>query len=83
MDYIKYWDTSAYAVPGIEQMFYQNQGNFFLDRTGWFSSHAINNSLSDGTSDSEKKSMMQQVSATDVRLYNDDGGTYTQLYTAP
>lgn len=79
MDYIKYWDTAAFAAPGWETMFYHNQGIYFLDRTGWFSNRAINNSLSDGTSNSEKKTMIQLVSSTDVRIYHDDAGGFKAL----
>lgn len=79
MDYIKYWDTAAFATPSWETMFYHNQGTYFLDRTGWFGNKAINNSLSDGTSNSEKKTMMQLVSSTDVRIYHDDAGGFKAL----
>lgn len=79
MDYIKYWDTAAFNAPSWETMFDANQGSYFLDRSGWFSNVVTNNSLSDGTANSEKKSMVQLVSSTDVRIYHDDAGGFKAL----
>lgn len=79
MSYIKYWDTAAFIEPDFENRFKNNRGSFFLDRTGWFSNTAIDNSLSDGTANSEKKSCIQLVSSTDVRIYHDDSAGYKAL----
>ena len=83
MSYIQHWDTAAFIAPTQANMMHNNQGTFFLDRTGWFAFWSINNSLGDGTSNTDKKSMLQLVSSTDVRLYHDDSNAYVQLYTAP
>lgn len=77
--YIKYWDTAAFALPTYPTMFTNNVGQYFLDRTGWYSNKALFNSLSDGTANTEMKSMMQLVSSTDVRIYHDDAAGYKAL----
>lgn len=79
MKYIKYWDTAAYRSPSFESRFSENYGYYFLDRTGWYSNTAINNSMSDGTSNSEKKTCIQLVSSSDVRIYHDDAGGFKAL----
>lgn len=77
--YIKNWDTAAFAQPTWQTMFTNNVGRFFLDRAGWYSNTAIQNALSDGTSNSEKKTMIQLVSSSDVRIYHDDAGGFKAL----
>lgn len=77
--YIKYWDTAAFKQPTFQTMFQQNVGRAFLDRTGWYSNTAVFNALSDDTSNSEKKTMIQLVSSTDVRFYYDDAGGFKAL----
>jgi len=79
MDYIKYWDTSSFDTPDVEQMVLNNMGRNFLDRTGWAGTYAINNSLYDGTGSSNLKSCISLVSSSDVRIYHDDAGGYKAL----
>lgn len=78
-DYIKYWDTAAFIAPTQLNMFTGNNGQRFLDRTGWFQAWSIHNALSDGNSGSEKKSMLQLASSSDVRIYHDDADGYKAL----
>jgi hypothetical protein len=79
MNFIEFWDSAAFAEPSFETRFRNNRGNRFLDRSGWFSTSALENSLSDGSSNSERKGCMLLVSSTDVRLYYDDAGSYKAL----
>lgn len=78
-DFIEYWDTDAFREPSFDTRFSENTGRRFLDRTGWFSSTSINNSLSDGSSNSEKKGCIQLVSSSDVRIYHDDDNGFKAL----
>ena len=78
-DYIKYWDSAGFRQPSFNNNFLNNSGRYFLDRTGWYSNTAIGNNLSDGTSNSEKKTAIQLVSSSDVRIYHDDANGYKAL----
>lgn len=77
--YIRYWDSAFFRSLSASEMFSNNVGRFFLDRTGWFSNTTVQNSMSDGTSNSEKKSTFQLVSSTDVRIYYDDSSNFKAL----
>jgi hypothetical protein len=78
-DFIEYWDTAAFRQPSFGSRFIGNTGRQFLDRTGWFGNTSINNSLSDGSSNSEKKTCIQLVSSSDVRIYYDDSNNFKAL----
>jgi hypothetical protein len=78
-DYIQHWDTTAFSQPTFQNMMTGNVGQFFLDRTRWATLTSIQNSLSDGTTDSEKLSMLGIVSSSDVRAYYDDSGNFKAL----
>lgn len=79
MDYVKYWDTAAFAAPTVDNMFVHNTGRQFLDVSGWYGTHALMNALYDGTSNSEKKSMTQVVAEDDVRYYYTDANDYVSM----
>jgi hypothetical protein len=76
--YIQYFITSNFRSIDYTTRFSGNTGTYFLDRV-WAGGYALNNALSDGTSDGFKRSQIHQVSSTDVRIYTDDVGGYTQL----
>lgn len=78
-DFIEYWDTAAFRAPSFESRFTGNTGRRFLDRDGWTSNTSINNSLSDGSSNSEKRTCIQLVSSSDVRIYYDDDNNFKAL----
>lgn len=77
--YIKHWDTAAFREPDFESRFLNNTGRFFLDRDRWFSNTSLQNSLSDTSSNSQKKSCLQGVSSSDFRWYYDDDNNYKAL----
>lgn len=79
MDYVQNWDTSAFFAPGVENRFRNNSGVFFLDRTGWFTGWSLENSLSDGTANSDRKGCILLVGASDTRIYYDDSGNFNAL----
>jgi hypothetical protein len=77
--FVEFWDTAAFIQPSVESRMRNNTGLRFLDRTGWYSGYSLENSMSDGSSNSEKKGCMLFVGADDVRLYYDDAGNYKAL----
>jgi len=80
-EFIQVFSTAAFKKPTYLTQFSHNTGRFFLDRTQWFSSQAVFNSMFDGgvTTDSDKKSMLTINGAANVRAYIDDVGTFVQL----
>jgi hypothetical protein len=78
-NYIKYFAVSGYRSVGFSEMFTNNTGNYFLDRT-WDSGKSLGNSLNLGnSSNSARRSMINVVSSSDIRYYYDDNSNYTQL----
>ena len=75
---IKNFKTSDMKTPAQFNMFQNNTGQSFLDRTGWVSSHSLNNSLGSGTSNSERKYNFAYNGAN-VIFYTDDSGTTLTL----
>lgn len=73
----------SFATVGIQNRFRNNTGNHFADRT-WQNGFTLENTLNNGfVSNSQRYGCINLVSTTDVRLYNDNAGGYTQLYTVP
>ena len=79
LSYIENFSTDNFKAPAIQNRFTENTGLRFLDRSRWFSTSALNNSLSNGASNSEFLSCMIVAGGTDLRYYTDDVGGYNSV----
>jgi len=78
LQYIKNFKTSDMRVPAQYNMFQNNTGFSFLDRSGWVSGYSLNNSLGSGTSNSERKYNLF-YNGSNIIFYTDDSGTSITL----
>jgi len=78
LNYIKNFKTSDMRSPVQYNVFRDNVGRKFLDRTGWVGAYSLGNSLSSGTSNSERKYNLA-YNGTNVIFYTDDSGTTITL----
>lgn len=77
-NFIKNFKTSDMRAPAQFNMFQNNIGFQFLDRSGWVGAHSLNNSLGSGTTNSERKYNLA-YNGTNVIFYTDDSGTTITL----
>ena len=76
----KYGSTDMRAPSNDLTQFCNNNGYFFLDRTGWVGDSSLNNALGDLTSTANSfRKYRIQYNGTNVKFYTDDSGTAITL----
>tara|TARA_R110000796_G_scaffold138103_1_gene254181 strand:+ start:2557 stop:4395 length:1839 start_codon:yes stop_codon:yes gene_type:complete len=79
LSYIKNFKSSDMRSPSSFNMFQNNSGVHFLDRTTWVGGWSLNNSLDSGaTSDGDKKYSFF-YNGTNILFYTDDSATAITL----
>lgn len=78
-NYFKYFDTAAFRPVDVNNRFTDNRGQYFLERTAWYTASAINNSLNTGKSGNSGFKSCITLASSDNRAYYDDALSYDAL----
>lgn len=78
-NYFKYFDTAAFRPVDVNNRFTDNRGQYFLERTAWYTASAINNSLNTGKSGNSGFKSCITLASSDNRAYYDDSLSYDAL----
>lgn len=79
--YIQNYGTSDMRAPANDlTQFCNNNGYYFLDRTGWVGAASLNNALGDATNSANSfRKYRIQYDGTNVKFYTNDTGTAITL----
>ena len=76
---IKNFKTSDMRTPDVYNIFRDNNGYHFLDRTGWLGQYSLGNSLGTSASSATERTYNFAYTGTAVRFYTDDTGSFITL----